>query len=130
MFKKMDVRKIRVEEDPPAALATQTSENPDPSGGSSGSSSTLSPNPYSYNPSSNGDTEFETNTTYREGPLYPDGHGNVKCSHCSLLMGAICQVSEQRMSGIALLKACEYFIVQKGEPFVTHGKLLKQNPVC
>ena len=54
----------------------------------------------------------ETTNTFREGPPYPDGRGLVKCFYCEQLTKGVCQISSELMSGIALLRDCEYFVMQ------------------
>jgi hypothetical protein len=53
---------------------------------------------------------------YREGPPYPDGLGRVKCFYCSKLQitgtKAVCRVSRECRTGIALLITCESFVMQ------------------
>lgn len=58
-----------------------------------------------------GKMDIAESTQFREGPPYPDGLGRVKCFYCLRLEGRICQMSGKSMSGIALLRECEHFVI-------------------
>lgn len=51
-------------------------------------------------------------TEVGDGPAYPDGRSLVKCFYCLRLEGRICQIDGKSISGIALLRECEFFVMQ------------------
>jgi hypothetical protein len=59
--------------------------------------------------------QAESAGTYREKPPYPDNLGRVKCFYCSKLeitgAKAVCRVSRDTVTGIALLTTCESFVM-------------------
>jgi len=60
--------------------------------------------------------QAETTTSCRGGHPYPDRQGRVKCFYCENceITGrkAMCQASRKSVSGIALLRECERFVMQ------------------
>jgi hypothetical protein len=66
--------------------------------------------------SNSDEPEAETTTSYRAGPPYPDGLGRVKCFyciHCEITgTKAVCRVSGEPVTGIALLIECFDFTMK------------------
>jgi hypothetical protein len=112
MFRKLDIKKIRVAKDPTANSASSANPLIDDPGETaktskiSGISNPLPPNSHF------GVIEPEL----REGPPYPDGLGLVKCfycEHCEITEHkVICLVTRKPMTGIALLRECEHFVTK------------------
>ncbi len=106
MFKKLDVKKIRIGEDPPANSAN-------PANQIDGDPTTISKISGISNPIPLNSHFCEEITPDREGPPYPDGLARVKCFYCENceITGtkATCRVSRESRAGTALLITCSDF---------------------